>query len=204
MTPIVLLGPESGNQLYVKREDFIPFSFGGNKARKAELFFRDIDEGGFDAVVTYGSGSSNHCRVIANQCCRRGIPCVIVSPEEEFTQTFNSQMTDMFGAERITVPLNQVHDTMERVMASLRKKGQTPYLIEGGGHGNLGTEAYVRCYREIMEQERRMDGRFEYIFHASGTGTTQAGLICGQLLAGIPNGRLWESVSPGRIHGAVT
>ena len=69
-------------------------------------------------------------------------------------------------------------------MTSLREKSRKPYLIEGGGHGNLGTEAYVRCYREITEQERCMGIRFDYVFHASGTGTTQAGLICGQLLAG--------------------
>ena len=48
----------------------------------------------------------------------------------------------------------------------------------------MGTEAYVRCYREIVEQEQSLGVYFDYIFHASGTGTTQAGLICGQLLAG--------------------
>ena len=43
--------------IYIKREDLIPFSFGGNKARKAELFFREIDAGQYDCVVTYGSSS---------------------------------------------------------------------------------------------------------------------------------------------------
>ena len=38
-TPIQFLGEYLNNNLYIKREDYIPFSFGGNKARKAKLFF---------------------------------------------------------------------------------------------------------------------------------------------------------------------
>ena len=96
MTPVFHLGAESQNQLFVKREDFIPFSFGGNKARKAELFFQEVDRGGFDAVVTYGSGSSNHCRVVANECCRRGMECYIICPDEADQLTFNKQMMYLF------------------------------------------------------------------------------------------------------------
>ena len=32
------------DNIWIKREDLIPFSFGGNKARKAEMFFKDFDE----------------------------------------------------------------------------------------------------------------------------------------------------------------
>ena len=56
--------------------------FGGNKARKAVNFFKEIDNGDFDTVVTYGSSSSNHCRVISNMATVRNIPCYIISPEE--------------------------------------------------------------------------------------------------------------------------
>ena len=113
MTIIQDLGDYRGNHLFVKREDLIPFSFGGNKARKAQLFFRVIDQGNYDCVVTYGSGSSNHCRVVANECCRRGIPCCIISPEEASERSFNSQMMELFGAEIITVPVSEVHDMIE-------------------------------------------------------------------------------------------
>ena len=39
------LGEYSGSHLVIKREDTIPFSFGGNKARKAKLFFEEIGRG---------------------------------------------------------------------------------------------------------------------------------------------------------------
>ena len=66
--------------LYVKREDMIPYSFGGNKARKALLFYKEIDNGGYDYVVTYGSSHSNHCRVVANMAAERNLPCLIIGP----------------------------------------------------------------------------------------------------------------------------
>ncbi len=183
MTIIQDLGEYRNNHLFIKREDLIPFSFGGNKARKAQLFFREIDKGDYDCVVTYGSGSSNHCRVVANECCRRGMECYIIAPQEASESTFNSQMMKLFGAEITTVPVSGVHDTIDGKIAELKGVGKRPFFIEGGGHGNIGTEAYVQCYEEIREYESEENIHFDYIFFASGTGTTHAGLVCGQLLA---------------------
>ncbi|MGN0818799.1 MAG: 1-aminocyclopropane-1-carboxylate deaminase/D-cysteine desulfhydrase [Christensenellaceae bacterium] len=181
MTPIQNLENETNN-LYIKREDFFPFSFGGNKARKAELFFNEIDLGGFDCVVTYGSGSSNHCRVVSNMAAKRGLKCYIISPQEASEETFNSKLMLLFGASIQIVPVSLVHDTIENTLTKLREAGKKPYFIPGGGHGNIGTQAYVNCYEEILQYEKNNNIKFDYIFHASGTGTTQAGLVCGKIL----------------------
>lgn len=173
---------QTENRIYIKRDDLIPFSFGGNKARKAANFFREIDAGCYDSIVTYGSSSSNHCRIIANMAAMRGLPCYIISPKEASEPTFNSCMLELFGARITTVPVNEVHDTIEAMLQRLRDLGKHPYFIQGGGHGNLGTQAYVDCYEEICAFEKREHIYFDYIFLASGTGTTQAGLVCGQLL----------------------
>ena len=182
MTIIQDIGKYKDNHLWMKREDLIPFSFGGNKARKAQLFFQEIDRGDYDCVVTYGSGSSNHCRVVANECCRRGLASYIIAPKEASESTFNSQMMELFGAEITTVPVSEVHDTIEGKIGELKAAGKKPYFIEGGGHGNIGTEAYVQCYEEIKKQEEDLGIVFDFIFFASGTGTTHAGLVCGKLL----------------------
>lgn len=183
-TLVQSIGKIESNNLYVKREDLIPVSFGGNKARKACLFFSEIDAGGYNCVVTYGSSSSNHCRVVANMAASRGIQCIIISPEEASKPTFNSRMMELFGAKIITVPVQQVHDTIESELAMLSAAGKRPYFIAGGGHGDIGTQAYVDCYEEIHRYEQQEQVHFDYIFHASGTGTTQAGLVCGQLIHG--------------------
>ena len=181
-TPIQFLGEEKGNRLYIKRDDLIPYSFGGNKARKAFLFFEEIDRGEYDCVMTYGSSHSNHCRIVSNMAAARNLPCILIEPEEVSDETFNSDFMDFFKAETITVPVNLVHDTIEIKMDELRKIGKNPYFIPGGGHGNIGTKAYVQCYEELKSQENKMCLNFDYIFFASGTGTTQAGLVCGQIL----------------------
>lgn len=183
-SPIQELGTWNGNRLWVKREDLLPISFGGNKARKAELFFREIDGGDYDCVVTYGSSHSNHCRVVANLAAARGLPCILIGPAEVSDETFNSRMMRLFGAEIRTVPVDRVHDTIEETLVALRAEGRKPYFIQGGGHGNLGTEAYVLCYEEIRAWEEQNRLHFDRVFLASGTGTTQAGLVCGQLLHG--------------------
>ena len=181
-TPINYLGDEIGNKLFIKREDLIPYSFGGNKARKAQLFFEDIQQGDCDCIVTYGSSSSNHCRVISNIACSKNLPCYIISPQEVSIPTYNSKMMKLFGAEIVTVPVNEVHATIENKLFELKRNGKLPYFIPGGGHGNLGTHAYVNCYNEIKHFEDKYGIHFDYIFHASGTGTTQAGLVCGQVI----------------------
>ena len=113
-TIIQYLGSVSGNKTYIKRDDLIPLSFGGNKARKAFNFFREIDAGNYDCVVTYGSSSSNHCRIISNMAIMRGMECFIISPQESSAPTFNSQMMRVFGAKITIVPVGEEHHTIEK------------------------------------------------------------------------------------------
>ena len=87
-----------------------------------------------------------------------------------------------FGAEIICVPVAKVSETIDNTLDRLRQQGKRPFFIPGGGHGNVGTHAYRLCYDEIKAYERENDVFFDYIFFASGTGTTQAGLVSGQLL----------------------
>lgn len=182
MTIIQNLGEMIGNHFWIKREDLIPISFGGNKARKACLFFQEIEKCDCDCVVTYGTSHSNHCRVIANMAAARNMKCFIIGPVEVSDPTFNSRLMNLFDAEIENVPIGMVHDAIENKLEELRNKGHHPYFIPGGGHGNIGTEAYVQCYDEIIVYEQEHEMHFDYVFFASGTGTTHAGLVCGQLL----------------------
>lgn len=182
-TPIHKLSETlNNNTFYIKRDDLLPFSFGGNKARKAVIFFEDLKSKNADCVVTYGSSSSNHCRIVANIACKIGIPCYIVSPDETSKPTSNSQMMKLFNANLVHCPVSTVTETIELKLRELKEQGYNPYFIQGGGHGDLGTKAYVDAYNEIRGQEKELGIFFDYIFHTSGTGTTQAGLVCGQVL----------------------
>lgn len=171
------------NRIFMKRDDCIPFSFGGNKARKAAEFYREIKKRETDVVMTYGSNSSNHCRIIANMAAGMGLACHIISPEENRTLLNNTRLVQSFGATIEVCPVTHVAETIAHRIRIYEEQGKRPYFIVGGGHGNPGTEAYVKAYREIEEQEKELGFDFDYIFHASGTGATQAGLVCGKLLS---------------------
>lgn len=171
------------NEIYIKRDDLLPFSFGGNKVRKAQKFYKEIMEQEPTVLVTYGSSSSNHCRIIANMAAALGIECQIISPKENSHETANTKIVASLGAKVIYCELNRVKETIDKTMTELAKTGK-PYFIMGGGHGNPGTEGYVDAYEEILEYEKQSGTEFDYVFHASGTGATQAGLIVGQLLSG--------------------
>lgn len=178
--PIYKLTELASNELFIMRDDLLPYSFGGNKVRKALLFFRDIEEGNYDTVVTYGSSSSNHCRIIANMAAAEGRHCHIISTESA-NDSINRKMVELFRAEITLCDTANVAQTIESVMREYSAKGNSAYFIQGGGHGNIGTRAYDLAFNEINAFEHKHKLSFDYIFLASGTGTTQAGLICGKL-----------------------
>lgn len=113
---------------------------------------------------------------------QRGIPCTIIGPNEVSDVTYNSFLMEKFGSKLINVSVDRVHDTIERYLSELRDSGKRPYFIPGGGHSILGTKSYIECFEEIQEYQKENNLVFDYIFHASGTGGTQAGLVCGKIM----------------------
>lgn len=166
------------NRIFIKRDDLLPFSFGGNKYRKAMYYFEDLLSKGYNAVVTIGSASSNHCRIIANLAIKHRIKCSIVSPLEFELPVVNRQLTKLLNANIRVVEQESVRDTVDEEMENLKLRGFKPYRIEMGGHGFFGTKAYFDVYKEIKDYNEN----FDYIFFADGTGTTHAGLLVGKTL----------------------
>ena len=67
-----------GPRLLVKRDDAIPFAFGGNKVRKMRLVGADAVASGADTLITAGGLQSNHARVTAATAATLGMQCVLV------------------------------------------------------------------------------------------------------------------------------
>ncbi len=180
-TPLHKLISFQENNVYAKRDDMTDLALGGNKARKAEYYLADAIECGCSHIVTYGSTESNHCRIVAAGAAKLGFSCTLVlsEPSEPPSYDGNFFMYDLLGANIVYAPVERVSVIIDETMEKLRSKGENPYFIPGGGHGNLGTHAYVKAYEELEEQKRSGNLWFDYIFLASGTGTTQAGILIG-------------------------
>lgn len=81
-TPVIQISDKE-NEIYIKRDDLIPFSFGGNKVRIALEFISDMKRQGKNCMVGYGNARSNLSRALANLCCQFKIPCHIISPADD-------------------------------------------------------------------------------------------------------------------------
>ena len=71
------------NEFYIKRDDLLPFSIGGNKVRIAEAFYQDMKAKGGDTMIIYGSRHSNLCRVLSDLCFSRGTKCIMICSHED-------------------------------------------------------------------------------------------------------------------------
>ena len=191
-TPIQRLDfPNHRNvRLYCKREDLLPFSLGGNKVRIGQAFYADMLAKGKDCMMVYGNSRSNLCRVLANLCRAHQIPCYMICSREEGEEsgieTNNSRLMKWLGAEVIPCEKTNIAQIVEDTINRLTAEGKHPYYIFGDkyGTGNEGTpvQAYVDGYREIRQWEKQESILFSHIFFASGTGSTQCGLVSGKIL----------------------
>jgi 1-aminocyclopropane-1-carboxylate deaminase/D-cysteine desulfhydrase-like pyridoxal-dependent ACC family enzyme len=91
--------------IFIKRDDAIPFGFGGNKVRKLELVMAEAEAKGATTVITCGGLQSNHCRATAAAAARRGLSChLVLNGVRPETLSGNTRLDDLFGATLHFVP----------------------------------------------------------------------------------------------------
>lgn len=172
-----------GPRLLVKRDDAIPFGFGGNKVRKLRLVAAQALAEGADTLVTTGGVQSNHCRATAAAAAKLGLRCVIVAngvPQP--TATANALLDALLGAEVEYVSTREERAPRVGAVAEhLRAQGRRPYEIPLGASTPLGALAFADAIGEMLEQILPPD----VIVHSSSSGGTQAGLVAGVALHGL-------------------
>ena len=189
-TPIQKLRfSDEKNAFYMKRDDLLPFSFGGNKVRFARKFVEDMQTKHCDSMIIYGNYHSNLCRILSTLCRELDIPCYMIHNTEDMKEekeTHNSRIIHEMGVKEIRCTKQGIADAVQQAMNELTERGYHPYYIYGTiyGTGNewVPMQAYVETYVEICDFEKRSGGKFDYIFLASSTNATQSGLLMGSLL----------------------
>jgi 1-aminocyclopropane-1-carboxylate deaminase/D-cysteine desulfhydrase-like pyridoxal-dependent ACC family enzyme len=167
-------------RLLVKRDDAIPFGFGGNKVRKLEFVVAQATAAGADTLVTLGGIQSNHARATAAAAAKLGLRCLIIAngaPPERLTG--NALLDDLLGAE-VEYIASRAERTAasERAMARLSGEGRRPFFIPLGASTSVGALGFVRAVAELVEQSIVPD----VIVHASSSAGTHAGLAAGVAL----------------------
>lgn len=196
------------SQIWYKRDDLLPFSFGGNKVRIADAYLVDAIKSGATSIIAYGNARSNLCRVLANACRRLSLPCTIISPADEDgtrQKTANGEMVEAFGAQIVPCEKTGVKPVVERVLADHEERGLQPYYIygnsDGTGRKHVPVLAYDAAYDEIARWERASQIHFDSIVVALGTGMTAAGLAAGLVRKGIADTQI-IGISTARLSDA--
>lgn len=175
-----------GPNIYMKRDDLLGLTSGGNKTRKLEFLMADALAKGADTIITCGAVQSNHCRLTLAAAVKEGLKCRLVL-EERVAGSYKPQgsgnnfLYQLLGVEK-TKLVPGGSDTMkemEIVAEEVRAEGGIPYIIPGGGSNTIGALGYVSCAQEIMEQSFEMGLNIDYVVTTSGSTGTHAGLITG-------------------------
>lgn len=191
------------NKIYMKRDDLLPYSFGGNKVRFAAKFVEDMQREHCDSMIIYGNYHSNLCRILSSLCRELEIPCYMIHNTEDVKEdraTFNSRIIRSMGVTEIPCKKTEIASAVRRAMEELREKGYRPYYIYGNPRGegreHIPMKAYEEAYGEICRYEKEQGVFFDYLFLASSTNATQSGLLAGSLKAG--DGRKIVGISVSR------
>ena len=175
--------------LYVKRDDLTGFAFAGNKARPLEFLLAAALGEGADTVVTGGAPGSNFCAAAAAAAARAGLRCELVIAGNPGAAGPALALARSWGAAiRWTgVPERDSVDTgLPAAAAELAAAGRRPYLMPRGGASGLGAVGYAQAAFEVREQLAARGVDSARVVVATGSGGTLAGLVAGNVLAGLP------------------
>lgn len=193
ITPIEKLSNLSrelgGPTIYIKRDDQLGLTAGGNKTRKLEFVMADALLQGCDTIITCGAVQSNHCRLTLAAARKEGLKCWLMI-EERIPGTYDSKASgnnflfNLLDADKLQLVPGNSNETavMAQMAAEAVSLGLRPYIIDGSNACAMSSLGYVACAQEIMQQLFEMSIHINHIITPSGSGGTHAGLQAGMFL----------------------
>ena len=189
-TPIMKLknlSEKYSANIYCMRDDLTGFAFGGNKTRKLDYLVYDAIQQGADTLLSVGANQSNFCRITAGYGAANGLDVqLLLSGEQEENPKANLYLDHIFNA---TVTHTDAYENADVEAESIKLEeklttlGKKVYRMPLGGSTPLGTLGYLNAFNEILAFSKENNIDFDYIFLASGSGGTQAGLVLGKMIS---------------------
>ncbi|MFX0187782.1 MAG: 1-aminocyclopropane-1-carboxylate deaminase/D-cysteine desulfhydrase [Candidatus Hodarchaeota archaeon] len=163
------------NSLWVKCDNLSSPLYGGNKVRKLEFILAEARDMGYKKVMTAGGLGSNHCVANAIFCSQLNMkPMAVLIDQPITTLVRNNLLLDLYFK-------NEIFYTDE-----YNKMPRDPdvYPMVPGGSTPLGTLGFVNAALELKNQVNNGDiPEPDYLFVASGSSGTAAGLLLGVKIA---------------------
>jgi D-cysteine desulfhydrase len=177
-----------GPQIWIKRDDMLGLTPGGNKTRKLEFLAADALAQGADTLITCGAPQSNHCRATLSSAIKENMKCRFVI-EERVPDSYhadasgNNFLFRLMGVESVTVVPAGTNMllAMQQVAAELAALGRKGYIVPGGGSNAIGGLGYVACAQELQQQFFEQGVQIDKLVVGSGSSGTHGGLLAGFL-----------------------
>jgi D-cysteine desulfhydrase len=192
-TPLLKLERVSrrlGVELYLKRDDLTGLLESGNKVRKLEFLVGEALQQGADTLITCGTLQSNCCRAVSAVAARLGLRArLAIKGARPAAYDGNLLLDRLLGAEVrycTDAEFARVGNVMETLAAEVRARGGRPYIIPESGANEVGALGYLECAVELAEQIQHGAPRFDAVVISVFSGGSQAGLLMGKQLAGLP------------------
>ncbi len=186
-----------GPNITIKRDDLTGLAFGGNKSRKLEFIIQDALDKKADVIITWAAVQSNWCLQTAAVARKFGIkPILLLFKTYELPEEYDGNLLLDFILDadvRIreaeagkVMRFEDVKEIIEEVEKEVIEGGNTPYVAPIGGsmvggsmEEPLGAISYVNAFTETLEQAEEQGVNINAILHATGSCSTQAGLVVG-------------------------
>jgi 1-aminocyclopropane-1-carboxylate deaminase/D-cysteine desulfhydrase-like pyridoxal-dependent ACC family enzyme len=173
-----------GPRILIKRDDLTGLAMGGNKARPMEFIMTEAKQQEADVLVAAGYQGSNWVSNLVAAARKTNMDVVLFLLGGDRKMQGNLLLYKLLGAEIRFTDLNiheraAMYEQMDRMAEQLREKGRRPYVMYYEPVGPLGIASYVILAREMFTQLKELGITADYLFHTSGSGSTQAGLILG-------------------------
>jgi D-cysteine desulfhydrase family pyridoxal phosphate-dependent enzyme len=176
-----------GPRIVIKRDDLTGLACGGNKTRKLEYLVADAESRGATHLITMGGIQSNHVRQTAAAARVAGMRAelVLVEDNPEPPLQGNDLLDRLLDATCHIIPSgDDPIAKMDEIAADLSDGGHVPYVIPGGGSSPVGALGYVSAMLELNSQLWEQGIAATHLYHAAGSGGTQAGVALGAALYG--------------------
>src|SRR5262245_7195097 len=193
-TPILKLdrlSRELGPEIYLKRDDLTGLLESGNKVRKLEFLVGEALAQGADTLITCGTAQSNCCRAVAAVASRLGLRArLAILGSRPDAYDGNLLLTRLLGAHVryvSEVELSRADEAVDEMAEEVRASGGSPYVIPESGASEVGALGYLECAVELAGQMSHGAPRFDTVVIPAFTGSSQAGLLMGKQLVGLPS-----------------
>ena len=171
--------------IWIKEDDKSSEYYGGNKVRKLEFILPDVLRKKKKTIMTYGGIGTNHGLATAIHGNRLALNTLLLLVDQPLTSHVqeNLLLLQDFGAQ-LCYAKNTAGAALKSIWYYLSKRNV--YYLPPGGSSVLGALGFVAAAFELRKQiDAGEIPEPKYIFVATGSKGTMAGLLVGGRLAGL-------------------